>query len=794
MKERLAEVGRRLQRLAGHGAGEPRLWERVGAELFPWLYQEPRVSSDALARLVGALETSQTGDALFASAVRELERGVRAVERSTRALGRLPMAQLSWLWRMHQIVRRAEQLMESPDRWQRRALAARAAPHRLAPPPVSGTAGAVAVDPLIDAANHEFRRLGRKRRLLEAARQLLLDAGAAGQVDPDAARARRIEIARQIARLDRLQAAGLSPEIDLVHQAQQARAHGDLQRLAAALTALEEGALAAGQDGLGRVAEKALDKMWGVTPRLGNAAAAAASLAQSQRQMFGQRAHESIRAGYKKALKSLPALREKWKDQLDAAFFDDVARYLGRQGVDATGATLAAAGAADGCFELGDPVSPVRSLEVTQRLTQVRHPTQDMTLVPAQTVGDLPNAVIQDPRTVLASFASGTLLTRRYLAVETEAREKKGWRNDARFYLLDGSGSMLGPRARMRDALLVTELLTLAARLEDPGRAGRPVLYYCYFDEEVGPVHRVDTVEEAYQAIEEIISTVRLGGTNIEHALLTGFDHLRKARQEDPDLVRAQLVLVTDGEASIDIGAVESARAAVGELPLGVSMVALGQENRALRELAARQRQRRDPVFYQFMDDAELAELAGGAAPGVPIHLPASGGLRVVTAELSALLQEMDQCARGLDAVSIEQATVLEPALKEVGLSLAEGLTETARARHEALIKDQATLDTRFRRWFPPPPEVAPPPRPPTDEQRARLGEAAQCLAAVAEVIAIGTTGALERRADAIEIMERLLREVGMPPWDYADLLRRFPMALAGPLCAVRVAAGQVAP
>src|SRR6185436_17200921 len=148
------------------------------------------------------------------------------------------------------------------------------------------------------------------------------------------------------------------------------------------------------------------------------------------------------------------------------------------------------------------------------------------------------------------SLAAGTLLTRRYLSLENVTSERPGLRNDARFYLLDGSGSMLGSRSRMRDALLVNELVTLAARLQDPGRAGQPVLYYCYFNLEVGEVKRVATAAEAHQAIEDVIGTVRAGGTDIQKALLASFEHLRKARQNDPDLVTAQLVLVTDGESS----------------------------------------------------------------------------------------------------------------------------------------------------------------------------------------------------------------------------------------------------
>jgi hypothetical protein len=785
MKTSLEEIASRLETLATKGAPPRRVWERVAMPLWRRVAARIAFQTESIAALVRS-----PGPHELSAALDDLERDVKDLEFLARITGRTPVAQLNWLWRLYQIVYRARQLMaEVPEAAVRQALATSIEYHQLRPlvDPTGAAVGAAAgIDPMLDAAGHEFRRLGRKRRLLEAARQLLLEATAAGAVDPEAARARRRAISAQLARLDRLQAAGVSPDVDLLYQVRQARAQKDLQRLTATLTALERTAVEAGQDHLAQLAGKALQDLWAGRDRFSDSAKAA-SLARSQQELFGSEARARIFAGYRKATASIPKLREQWKDQLDEEFFRHLARYL--EG-DPTTATLAAATAVDGSFELGAAVSPVRCLEINQRLISVRHPTQEMTLTQAHSVADLPDAVIEDPRTVLGSLAAGTLLTRRYLALENVATEKPGMRNDARVYVLDGSGSMLGPRARMRDALLVNELVTLAARLQDPRRAGQPVLYYCYFNEEVSEVRRIATAAEANEAIEEVIGTVRAGGTDIQKALLKSFEQLRKARQSDPDLVRAQIVLVTDGESDVNGPALDLARAAVGELPIGVSIIALGAQNRALRELAANQRARGEPVFYQFMDDEELRDVERGRTAGLPIHLPAVQAGAALSEELTAVMNEIEQYGRRMEVPDREYASVLEAAMVELGLSPAQDLTEAARARHEVLIKDEATLYNRFSRWFPVPAADAPP-TPLAERDREALDELARLVDTVAEVIEMGHAHPLDQRADAIELMERLLHSSGIAPWRYADLLRHHGARLGTPILRLHAAVGR---
>jgi uncharacterized protein with von Willebrand factor type A (vWA) domain len=130
---------------------------------------------------------------------------------------------------------------------------------------------------------------------------------------------------------------------------------------------------------------------------------------------------------------------------------------------------------------------------------------------------------------------------------------------EARVYLLDASTSMLdgapdGVRARVRDALLLAELATTLRRLEEPGREVRLSLHYRWFTKRLGPIQAVRTSGEALAALGEVMSTVRKGGTDIEAALLSSFELIREAKDREPDLARASIVLVTDGEAPVDAG------------------------------------------------------------------------------------------------------------------------------------------------------------------------------------------------------------------------------------------------
>jgi len=54
----------------------------------------------------------------------------------------------------------------------------------------------------------------------------------------------------------------------------------------------------------------------------------------------------------------------------------------------------------------------------------------------------------------------------------------------------------------------------------------------------------------------------------------------------------------------------------------------------------------------------------------------------------------------------------------------------------------------------------------------------------------MGHAHPLEQRADAIEMMERLLRSSAIAPWRYADLLRRHGARLGTPMMRLHTAVG----
>jgi len=102
------------------------------------------------------------------------------------------------------------------------------------------------------------------------------------------------------------------------------------------------------------------------------------------------------------------------------------------------------------------------------------------------------------------------------------------------------------------------------------------------------------------------------------------------------------------------------------------------------------------------------------------------------------------------------------------------------------LLRDEVTLLNRYRRWFPAPAPSVPGPLPLDDHEA--LEEVTRLLDTVAEVVGMARAHPLEQRAEAIEMMERLLREAGMAPWRYAELLRRHAWRLERPLAAVHAA------
>ncbi|WP_394832569.1 VWA domain-containing protein [Pendulispora rubella] len=692
-----AELGARIERLSlGPEHIEKQRLVKVARPLLAAFGYRPKTVTMALEAFGASSESAESLQAAWD----ELEENVELVERATIVVGRPLVAYAAWLRRVWELLSRA---------------APPAGSVALLPPlgfatDVPETTRALElelalVDHLLDGARTETRLLGRRRQQLLAARQVLLDVAAALPLDAGAVAARSAYVAQQIAWLDRLQAAGLQADVDLIHQARQASRTGDVRLLYAGLRALQD----SGDAELGPAASRALGGLRGCRPL-----EISESLERSARETFGA-----------------------------VVFRDD--------------ATRACALAVDGAFELGAPMTPVRVDEERRRLRAVRFPTPAMQLVSARGAEDLRDALITDPRALLLDLAAGRLLSRRFIREEVERRSRVVMTSEVRVYVLDGSTSMQGNRARMRDAIVLAELATLRKRLEDPGHV-RPMLYFRYFTKELGDIVRVSTPAEVDQAMVGISSTVREGGTDIERALLASFAMIAQAKASDPALARAQIVLVTDGCAPVNEPQVTQARESLGDLPIGVSVIALGEENPVLRALVAQQRTRGERAFYHFMDDAQLEGICSGAQLGPSLHADIAP-----EQEIGLLLDELELIARRRDQSALEDLELEADARREAGLEPSD-TTEGERAHTEALYRDLRALEQRFARWFPDP-AAAPVPMAIEPEEEEAVYVA---LAAIAEVLDVVGGTELHRRADAIALLERLLPDARLTPATYA--------------------------
>jgi len=753
---------------------------------------------------------------LHQAAVEEIEDNVEGLERTLVVYGRIPLAHAAWVRRLYEVTVRASRAVLDRENEAARRIAAGIDPVRIAAPleigprqtrsAPSGSAESVsssvptagedkpgslederlvevqllAIDRLLDAARGETEFLARRRRLLEAARKLLLDAAAALPLVEGGVEVRRRHLAIEIARIDRLEAAGLSPHKGLLHQAKEALAVGQRQRLHAALVALDGASIAAGDEARCALTRQSLEKL-GVGDGEPALPDKLRSLRRSSEEMFGAAAMTAISEGYARARQSQkrPVKGESKEEK--------TYRLLALEWLapDKEHETHAALCAIDGAVDVGVPLSPMRVTEAEAMLRVVRHPTAEMILMPAKDVTDIPSAIIEDPRMILLSLAEGRLLARRFVATEVKKRTRTQLVGEARIYVLDGSSSMLedgkqGSRARVRDAILLGELGTLARRYAEGNRSVRVTLHYRYFTKKNHPIVKVEDGKSAFKAMANVVETVWRGGTDIENALLSSFETIRRAKEDDPDLARAQIVLVTDGNAEVREEVITEGREKVGDVPIGVSVVALGMENPALRAIVARQRSRGERAFYHYLNDEALVEMCEGktfSGPSVHVeddphekNLSMEARVAKLRAELGGLVEDLDALAKERSAASIEAAaldadTRAEQARAEVELGVAKEDSvagEGERAIRESIERDRRGLENRFAKWFPRIEMVNKVQEKPIASSDAEA--TVVVLSTVAEVV--GELGGTElgRKADAIELLERLMPDAMLTP------------------------------
>ena len=825
----LTELGRRIERLTLAPESISAPLHRLFRGVLHRIGWKPSTDVDALLAIVELLRAP--GDELARSrsrraldgAIEELEDNVTQVERATVIAQRPLVSHAAWLRRCYELVVVAHRALadqkalppadsEVVDDEGALLVATMRDEALLAPPLAMGRArrgvdddgdgedpdetiadpGRVlelqldTIDHLMAAAREDDALLGRRRRLLHAARQLLLETSAALRLDQTGVQQRLQTIAKQITLINRYEALGLREDVGLLHQARTALSRGERDRLFGALSLLRRRAADVGDVEVAALTNAAIEHLVGQAPTSQDQVA---SLRRSGREVLGARVVEAVEDGYARARSD--------EGEIDS-FAEAVIKQYYAPGKEHD--TLAHALAVDGCFEVGGTLSPIRIHEefIVNRL--VPYPTQRLELVRATGPSDLAAAVITDPRMVVLDLAAGRLLARRFVREEIASRPKTVMQGEVRVYLLDGSTSMLGPRARMRDAVLVAELATLLERLENPDGHTRVMLFYRYFTHEMGPVTRVDSPDASVEAIRDVTATPRSGGTNIEGALLSSMQLIAEAKENDPELARAQIVLITDGEAPVHYRKLRGARETIGELPVNVSVIALGNENTALRDIVAHQRAQGERAFYHFVPDDHLERLSDREVDGdVMVHLPVvphradAGGS--VPEDVDELLQQLSDLQRSREAEALRDLdrTDRERRVDPEALAM---MGEGERARLEALYRDDLALDRRYQRWFPKPAQL---PRYGEELQRAMppdgtrerddLDSLLVVLSTIAEVVATVGSYRRGRRADAVDMLERLLPDARLSPARYHELLGAYPVVTSAGLTAVHAAA-----
>jgi len=746
-EERLAELGLRIDRLTTSPEDIDDLLGKLVRPVLRHLGFMPATSGGRLLEWV-----RHDAAVTLPEVIDELEQNLASVERATIVNDRRYVHHASWLRRCWGVLSRASRdgqrggsrlgllpplavsakdvdLVSAPDATEE---AIRMVEMQLA-----------AVDRVLETAQGENDRLHRRLRLLEAARGMLLELGAALPIDEDGVEARLDHIRRELTHLDRLEGAGIRPQVGLHHQTLSFVARGERDKLFTALQAIAHTASISGDEPAARLASAAAAALVGEAAGLSREE----SLARSVVEMQSEAVVDAARVGHEQA-------RESITEEEEPVFAEALLRdhYALGQERSVLASSLAVASA----FELGGRTSPAVIEETEWVSRAVRHPTQTLDLDRARRPADVVDAVIDDPRTILLSLASGRLLTRRHLTVEPQTRRRSVRRAEVRSYVLDGSSSMgppTGHRGRMRDAILVAELSALARRLRVGDSRESVVLFYRYFTAGLGERITVDTIQAAYDAVESVMATRRLGGTDIELALRSAMEDVCEHREAEPDLERAQIVLVTDGEADVRPEVVDRWRRDLVGVDFGISVIALGEENPALRRIVAAQRAEGVRAFYHFMSDAVLRAIdSGGVGVGAVLHLPEASRGKPIEDEVAALVEELADLRRDRDEATMRQ--------------LAKAGDEPGRAVAESAFGDAHVVRRRFARWFPAIESVADA-EPETVEAEDR-DSMLLILGVIVEVVERIDGTELDRKADAVDLLTSLLPDAQLSParWD----------------------------
>ena len=509
---------------------------------------------------------------------------------------------------------------------------------------VPDSARLAAIEFLVRRAQDTVYDVAQKRRDLDVAYELMLRVVAANKEDKDRLRQLRIEVSSARERVRR------TPVVRSLHDTVRHLRHvarKDPQQAWRSVRGLYERALEAGDVQLTQAARGAVEAMLPAAPQLAQRLEAdnQARLGNFGRQIAVAAAPPETVAGTPVEPGGKPGQRDEANEVLAQLAFELEVEQL---------ETLELAAGCMSYFDVEDALSEelVEADLGARRPIQKRvpYPTQYMTYEHTGSLSELPNFVISHPSMVVHDLASNRQAVRAYIEETPPPVPRQVKKTAVRVYVLDASGSMHGPRARFRDAILIAELNAMRAK----AKANQPFdpLYYSYFNDAPTSLARVDTASEATRQIEKLFrASLAAGQTDITLALISAFDSIRSAQGTDPYLARATVVLVTDGEDAVDLEMVRKTKRPLEGLDIALSFISLGEENPDLKALVLEQRKTGARAFYHHLTDAEIAtartEFDSTWRTLLPADVPTTPGLLET---LLPHLEALEAIAQGLEA------------------------------------------------------------------------------------------------------------------------------------------------
>jgi hypothetical protein len=141
------------------------------------------------------------------------------------------------------------------------------------------------------------------------------------------------------------------------------------------------------------------------------------------------------------------------------------------------------------------------------------------------------------------------LFKKKLLSREFRVRERGVNRDNQQllYVLIDGSGSMNGPRTTMATGVLLNRLRSVVK--------GDAQLWYAMFDDNLRPEHEAFDAQGGFEAVKYVMDgrTYSGGGTNFNCAILGAVESIKRKMEANPNLVQPEILLITDGECSINV-------------------------------------------------------------------------------------------------------------------------------------------------------------------------------------------------------------------------------------------------